>query len=76
VLESLRWSTSRPSDWMSANRSARCLEADPQRRRWRTSSWYLVAQNDEAIPPDAERMFAQRMEARTVEVPSSHLAMV
>jgi pimeloyl-ACP methyl ester carboxylesterase len=39
-------------------------------------SWYLVATNDEAIPPDAERMFAQRMGATTVEVPSSHLAMV
>jgi len=39
-------------------------------------SWYLVATNDEAIPPDAERMFAQRMDASTVEVPSSHVAMV
>jgi pimeloyl-ACP methyl ester carboxylesterase len=39
-------------------------------------SWYLVAANDEAIPPDAERQFAARMEATTVEVPSSHVAMV
>ncbi len=39
-------------------------------------SWYLVAQNDEAIPPDAERQFAARMGATTVEVPSSHVAMV
>src|SRR3981081_291224 len=39
-------------------------------------SWYLVATNDEAIPPDAERMFAQRMRARTVEVAASHVAMV
>jgi pimeloyl-ACP methyl ester carboxylesterase len=38
--------------------------------------WYLVAQNDEAIPPDAERQFAQRTGATTVEVPSSHVAMV
>jgi pimeloyl-ACP methyl ester carboxylesterase len=37
---------------------------------------YLVATKDEAIPPDAQRMFAKRMRARTVEVPSSHLAMV
>jgi len=35
--------------------------------------WYLVATNDEAIPPDAERQFAQRMGATTAEVPSSHL---
>jgi pimeloyl-ACP methyl ester carboxylesterase len=39
-------------------------------------SWYLVAANDEAIAPDAERMFAERMEAETVEVLSSHVAMV
>jgi len=39
-------------------------------------SWYLVAQNDEAIPPDAERMFASRMGATTVEIPSSHVPMV
>jgi len=39
-------------------------------------SWYLVAENDEAIPPAAERMFAERMGATTVEIPSSHVAMV
>jgi pimeloyl-ACP methyl ester carboxylesterase len=39
-------------------------------------SWYLVAQNDEAIPPAAERRFAERMGATTVEIPSSHVAMV
>jgi pimeloyl-ACP methyl ester carboxylesterase len=39
-------------------------------------SWYLVAANDEAIPPAAERQFAARMGATTVEVPSGHLAMV
>src|SRR5260221_5927440 len=39
-------------------------------------SWYLVARNDEAIPPDAERQFAARMGATTVEIPASHVAMV
>ena len=39
-------------------------------------SWYLVAQNDEVIPPDAERQFAQRMGADTIEVDSGHCAMV
>ena len=39
-------------------------------------TWYLVATNDEAIPPDAERMFAKRMGATTIEIPSSHIAMV
>jgi pimeloyl-ACP methyl ester carboxylesterase len=39
-------------------------------------SWYLVASEDQAIPPDAQRLFARRMDAVTVEVPSSHVAMV
>ena len=39
-------------------------------------SWYLVAQNDEAIPPDAERQFASRMGATTIEIASGHVAMV
>ena len=39
-------------------------------------SWFLVAQHDEVIPPDAERQFAQRMGADTIEVASGHCAMV
>ena len=39
-------------------------------------SWYLVAADDEALPPDAERQFATRMGATVIEVPSGHLAMV
>jgi pimeloyl-ACP methyl ester carboxylesterase len=39
-------------------------------------SWYLIAKDDEAIPPEAEMQFAQRMGATIVEVASSHLAMV
>jgi pimeloyl-ACP methyl ester carboxylesterase len=39
-------------------------------------SWYLVAQDDEAIPPEAERQFSERMGATTTEIPSGHLAMV
>jgi pimeloyl-ACP methyl ester carboxylesterase len=38
-------------------------------------SWYMVAAKDQAIPPDAERMFAKRMGATVVEVQSSHVAM-
>jgi len=39
-------------------------------------TWYMVASGDEVIPPDAERQFAARMGATTVEIPSSHVAMV
>ena len=51
-------------DVMGAPRGGRC------------PSWYLVAADDQAIAPDEERMFAQRMGAETVEVASSHVAMV
>jgi pimeloyl-ACP methyl ester carboxylesterase len=44
---------------------------------WKTlPSWYLVAADDEALPPQAERQFAARMGAATVEISSSHVAMV
>ena len=39
-------------------------------------SWYLVAEHDEVIPPAAERQFAQRMGADTIEVATGHCAMV
>jgi pimeloyl-ACP methyl ester carboxylesterase len=38
-------------------------------------TWYIVATEDEAIPPDAERLFAARMGATTSELTSSHVAM-
>ena len=44
---------------------------------WKSQpTWFLVAENDEAIPPDAERQFAKRMDATTTEVACGHLAMV
>jgi pimeloyl-ACP methyl ester carboxylesterase len=39
-------------------------------------SWFLVADGDQAIPPDAQRQFAPRMGATTVEVSTNHVAMV
>jgi pimeloyl-ACP methyl ester carboxylesterase len=39
-------------------------------------SWFAVAEHDEVIPPDAERLFAQRMGASVVELASSHVVMV
>ncbi len=39
-------------------------------------SWFLVAEGDQTIPPDAQRQFAARMNATTVEVATNHVAMV
>ena len=39
-------------------------------------TWFMVADGDQTIPPDAERQFAARMGATTVEIPTNHVAMV
>jgi pimeloyl-ACP methyl ester carboxylesterase len=39
-------------------------------------SWFLVAEDDQAIPPEAEHQFAERMGAMTIAIPAGHLAMV
>jgi pimeloyl-ACP methyl ester carboxylesterase len=39
-------------------------------------SWYQVSENDHAIPPDAERMFAKQINATTISLPSSHASPV
>jgi pimeloyl-ACP methyl ester carboxylesterase len=39
-------------------------------------SWFMVASGDQAIPPEGERQFAARMGATTIELASSHVAMV
>jgi pimeloyl-ACP methyl ester carboxylesterase len=44
---------------------------------WKTiRSWYMVASHDMTIPPATERFMAQRANATTVEVASSHVAMI
>jgi pimeloyl-ACP methyl ester carboxylesterase len=44
---------------------------------WKTiPSWYMVADQDHAIPPATEQFMAQRAGATTVEVNSSHVAMI
>jgi pimeloyl-ACP methyl ester carboxylesterase len=39
-------------------------------------TWFAVAQNDEVIPPDVERLFAKRMGATASELVSGHVGMV
>ena len=44
---------------------------------WRSiPSWYLVAHDDHVIPPEAERAMAERAHAHTIEIRSSHVAMI
>ena len=39
-------------------------------------SWYQVSENDQMIPPDAERMMAARAGATTISLKSSHASLV
>lgn len=44
---------------------------------WKTlPSWYLISENDQMIPPATQQMFASRMKATTISVPSSHASIV
>ena len=44
---------------------------------WRTKpSWYIVANNDQAVHPDLERAAAKRMGATTYDIDSSHVPML
>lgn len=39
-------------------------------------SWFIVAKRDNVIAPDAERFFAKRMNATTIELDSDHVPML
>ncbi|MGA7933535.1 MAG: alpha/beta hydrolase, partial [Kovacikia sp.] len=39
-------------------------------------SWYILATNDQAVPPDLQRDLSQRMKAKTMTVESSHFPMI
>src|SRR5262245_7634587 len=44
---------------------------------WKTKpNWYVVASNDRMIQPDLERKFAKTIKAKTITLPSSHVAML
>ncbi|MDZ4869771.1 MAG: alpha/beta hydrolase [Alphaproteobacteria bacterium] len=44
---------------------------------WKSKpSWFVVAKRDGTIAPDAERFFAKRMNATTIELDSDHVAML
>lgn len=70
VVSNVMWATQNPIH-------ASALEDVMGLPAWKSfPSWYMVATNDEAIPPDAERLFAQRMGATVVEVEASHVPMI
>ncbi|MET0636549.1 MAG: alpha/beta hydrolase [Chitinophagaceae bacterium] len=54
--------------------SASVFVAAIENPAWKTKkSWYIVATEDQTIPPDGERFMSKRMGAKTTEIKASHL---
>ena len=57
--------------------AARCFSDKVAKTAWRSKpSWYLVAAQDQTIPPGVERDSAKRMGAETLVLESSHVPML
>ncbi len=57
--------------------AVRCFSDTITEAAWRSKpSWYIVATDDQTIPPDAERDSAKRMGAQTLVLESSHVPML
>jgi len=57
--------------------SVACFEGKITDAGWKKlPSWYVVSLNDRMVPPEAEQFLAKRMNAKTISLPSSHVAMV
>jgi len=39
-------------------------------------SWYQISENDRLIPPDIQRSYAERMNATTLSLNSSHASLI
>ena len=57
--------------------AVRCFDDKISKAAWRSKpAWYMVAANDQTIPPDVERDSAKRMGAKTLVLESSHVPML
>jgi pimeloyl-ACP methyl ester carboxylesterase len=57
--------------------SVACFEGKITDAGWKNlPNWYVVSLNDRMIPPEAEQFLAKRMNAKTISLPSSHVAMI
>jgi pimeloyl-ACP methyl ester carboxylesterase len=69
-LADVMWATQRPL-------TVAALKENATAAGWKTKpSWFLVSEQDNAIPPDAERFMAQRMGATTDAINGSHTAFI
>jgi pimeloyl-ACP methyl ester carboxylesterase len=57
--------------------SVACFEDKLTDAGWKNlPCWYQVSTNDRMIPPQAEQFMASRIKAKTITLPSSHVAML
>jgi pimeloyl-ACP methyl ester carboxylesterase len=57
--------------------SVACFEGKITDAGWKhVPSWYQVSSEDRMIPPPAEQFMAERMKAKTITLPSSHVTML
>lgn len=57
--------------------STAVLEAKVDSPAWKNKpSWYIVANNDQTVPPDLQRDSSQQIGATTIALESSHVAMI
>jgi len=69
-VQKLVWATAYPP-------SVELFSRNAQGVGWRTKpSWYIVANNDQAVHPELERAAAKRMGATTYDIDSSHVPML
>ena len=54
-----------------------CIKAKVTHPAWKNKpSYFVVAENDHIIAPEIERQAAKKLNAKTISVPSSHVAML
>lgn len=57
--------------------AAKCFDEKITETAWSGKpSWYIVAANDRMIPPDLQRFFAKKINAKTTVLPTSHVPML
>jgi pimeloyl-ACP methyl ester carboxylesterase len=57
--------------------SVTCFEDKMTNAGWKNlPCWYVISAEDRMVPPPAEQFMAQRMKAKTITLPSSHVAML
>ncbi|MEO8406032.1 MAG: alpha/beta hydrolase [Chitinophagaceae bacterium] len=57
--------------------SVQCFQDTITNAGWKNlPNWYMIAANDRMIPPAAEQFMAERMKAKIIFLPSSHVPMI